>query len=198
VESVRQVEAQKFPGKKALSAAVARYAFKVMAYKDEYEVARLYTQTDFVKRVAEQFEGDYKLTFHLAPPVMSEVDPITGQAKKKVFGPWMMSAFKVLAKFKGLRGGALDIFGYSAERKMERQLIEDYAKTIDEIVRNVSVDNYDTTVDIASIPEHIRGFGHVKDAHFVEAKKRETELLAKFRNPNAAAQSKEIRIKVAA
>jgi indolepyruvate ferredoxin oxidoreductase len=198
VASVRRAEEQKFPGKKALSAAVARYAFKLMAYKDEYEVARLYTQTDFVKRVAEQFEGDYKLTFHLAPPIMSEVDPVTGQAKKKVFGPWMMSAFKVLAKFKGLRGGALDIFGYSAERKMERQLIADYVKTVDDLVRNVSAENYDTAVDIASIPEHIRGFGHVKHAHFADAKKREEELLKKFRNPHLAAQPKEIRIKAAA
>jgi indolepyruvate ferredoxin oxidoreductase len=170
----------------------------VMAYKDEYEVARLYTQTDFVKRVAEQFEGDYKLTFHLAPPIMSEVDPVTGQAKKKVFGPWIMSAFKVLAKFKGLRGGAFDIFGYSAERKMERQLIEDYVKTVDDLLRGITADNYDTAVDIASIPEHIRGFGHVKHAHFVEAKKREDELIKKFHNPNLAAQPKEIRIKVAA
>jgi indolepyruvate ferredoxin oxidoreductase len=196
VAHVQRIEGEKFPGKKALSAAVARYAFKVMAYKDEYEVARLYTNTDFVKRVAEQFEGDYKLTFHLAPPIMSEVDPTTGHAKKKVFGPWMMTAFKVLAKFKGLRGGALDIFGYTAERKMERQLVVDYAKTVEDLLRDVSTNSYDIAVDIASIPEHIRGFGHVKHAHFVEAKKREAELWEKFRNP--VAQTKEIRIKVAA
>ena len=126
VANVQAIEAEKFPGKKALSAAVARYAFKLMAYKDEYEVARLYADSDFKKRVADQFEGDYKLTFHLAPPLMNPSDPVTGEAKKSVFGPWMMMAFSVLSTFKGLRGSAFDIFGYSAERKMERQLIADY------------------------------------------------------------------------
>ncbi len=198
VTRVQKVEAEKFPAKKALTAAVARYAFKVMAYKDEYEVARLYTQTDFVKRIAEQFEGDYKLTFHLAPPIMSEVDAITGEAKKKTFGPWMMTAFALLAKFKGLRGTALDIFGRTAERKMERQLIVDYVATLDEILANLSAENYDVAVDIATVPEHIRGYGHVKEAHFKEAKKLEAELLAKFRNPVAGSAGKEIRIKVAA
>jgi indolepyruvate ferredoxin oxidoreductase len=193
---VQRVQSKELPGKKALTAAVARYAFKVMAYKDEYEVARLYTQTDFVKRVAEQFEGDYKLTFHLAPPIMGEVDAVTGEPKKRTFGPWMMTAFGLLAKLKGLRGGALDVFGYSAERKMERQLIADYEKTIGEVLSSLSADNYDTAVDIASIPEHIRGYGHIKHAHFVEAKKREAELLEKFRHP--ASGAKEIRIKAAA
>ena len=195
---VAKVRVAELPGKKALSAAVARYAFKVMAYKDEYEVARLYTQTDFVKRVAEQFEGDYKLVFHLAPPLMSETDALTGELKKKTFGPWMMTAFSLLAKFKGLRGSALDVFSYTAERKMERQLIADYAKTVDDVLANLSADNYDTAVDLASVPEHIRGFGHVKHQHFVEAKKREAELWEKFRHPRVGAASKEIRIKVAA
>jgi indolepyruvate ferredoxin oxidoreductase len=197
VAKVQRAEAEKFAGKKALSAAIARYYFKLMAYKDEYEVARLYSQSDFRKRIADQFEGDYKLTFHMAPPIMSEVDPNTGELKKRLFGPWMMTAFSVLAKFKGLRGGALDIFGYTAERKMERQLIADYESTVDALLAALSADNYDVAVDIASIPEFIRGFGHVKHEHFVEAKKREAELLEKFRNP-AAGASKEIRVKVAA
>ena len=196
VAAVQKVEADKFPGKKALSAAVARYAFKLMTYKDEYEVARLYSQTDFRKRIADQFEGDYKLTFNLAPPIMNKPDPATGKATKSVFGPWVMSLFSVLSRFKGLRGGPLDVFGYSAERKMERQLIADYEKTLQELLAKLTVDNYDVAVDIASIPEHIRGYGHVKHAHFVEAKKREWELLEKFRNPVAGA--KEIRIKAAA
>ena len=197
VAKVQTVEAEKFPGKKALSAAVARYAFKLMAYKDEYEVARLYADSDFRKRIADQFEGDYKLTFHLAPPMMNPPDPVTGEAKKSVFGPWMMTAFAVLAKFKGLRGTAFDIFGYSDERKMERQLIADYEKTLEELLAKVSADNYEVAVDIASIPEFIRGYGNVKHRHFVEAKKREGELLEKFRNP-AAGAAKEIRVKVAA
>ena len=199
VAKVQAVESEKFPSKKALTTAVARYAFKVMAYKDEYEVARLYTETDFVKRIAGQFEGDYKLVFHLAPPIMSAVDPITGELQKKQFGAWMLTAFGLLAKCKGLRqfgGGAFDIFGRTAERKMERQLIVDYFATIDEVLAKLSADNYDVAVDLASVPEHIRGFGHVKEAHFREAKKLAADLLGKFRHPVAGA--KEIRIKVAA
>jgi indolepyruvate ferredoxin oxidoreductase len=168
----------------------------VMAYKDEYEVARLYVDSTFKQKVAEQFEGDYKFTFHLAPPIMSDVDAATGQPSKKVFGPWMMTAFGVLAKFKGLRGGALDIFGYTAERKMERQLIADYEALVNMLITDTTEANYETAVDLASVPEHIRGFGHVKHAHYVEAKKRWDELLVSFRNP--AAGTKEIRVRVAA
>ncbi|MBL8511509.1 MAG: indolepyruvate ferredoxin oxidoreductase family protein, partial [Betaproteobacteria bacterium] len=192
VAKVQKIEAEKMPGKKALSAAVARYYFKLMAYKDEYEVARLYTDTGFAKRIADQFEGDYKLTFHLAPPIMGETDPATGQPIKRVFGPWMMMAFKVLAQFKGLRGTALDIFGYSEERKMERRLIADYEQRVSDLLAGLSAENYDTATDIASLPEHIRGFGHVKAAHMKEVAKRESELLAKFRNPTQG--GKEIRI----
>jgi indolepyruvate ferredoxin oxidoreductase len=197
VAKVQCLEAEKTPGKKALSVAVARYYFKLMAYKDEYEVARLYADSDFVQRIAQQFEGDYKLIFHMAPPIMSDLDAVTGEAKKKTFGPWMMRAFAILAKFKGLRGTTFDIFGYTAERKMERQLIADYEKTLDELMGKLSADNYDLAVDIASVPEFIRGFGHVKQQHFLEAKKRERELMAKFRNP-VPGVSAEIRIKVAA
>ncbi len=197
VSKVQKLEAEKFPARKALSAAVARYAFKLMAYKDEYEVARLYSQTDFVKRVADQFEGDYKLTFHLAPPIMNKPDPVTGEPKKSLFGPWMMTAFKLLAKLKGLRGTAFDIFGYTEERKTERQLITDYEKMLNELLSKLSADNYDVAVDIASIPEYIRGYGPVKHKHLIEAKKREAELLEKFRNP-LAGTTREIRVKVAA
>ena len=133
----------------------------------------------------------------MAPPIMSETDPATGELKKRMFGPWMMTAFSLLAKFKGLRGGVLDIFGYTEERKMERQLIADYESTVAALLASLSADNYDVAVDIASIPEFIRGFGHVKHQHLVEAKKREAELLERFRNPLAGA-SKEIRVKVAA
>ncbi len=196
VKRVSDVEATNFAGKKALSAAVARYYFKVLAYKDEYEVARLYSDMGFKQRVAEQFEGDYKLTFHLAPPIMSDVDAVTGEPKKKVFGSWMMMAFNVLAKFKGLRGTAFDIFGYTEERKMERQLVADYEALVSNLLANTNAANYDIAVDLASIPEHIRGFGHVKHAHYVEAKKRWDELLAKFHNPSSVV--KEIRIREAA
>lgn len=195
VARVQKFEADKFPGKKALTAAVARYAFKLMAYKDEYEVARLYTESDFVKRVQDQFEGDFKLTFHLAPPIFNKPDPVTGEPKKTVYGPWMFTAFKLLAKLRGLRGGALDIFGYSAERKMERQLIEEYFSRVDMLLAGMTAENYDTAVDLASLPEFIRGFGHVKEAHFKDVKSREAALLEQFKNPQAL---KRIPIKAAA
>jgi Pyruvate ferredoxin/flavodoxin oxidoreductase. len=197
VAKVQKFEAEKFPGRKALTAAVARYYFKLMAYKDEYEVARLYTEGDFLKRVNGQFEGNFKLTFHLAPPIMSKIDAATGEPRKKVFGPWMLSAFRVLARLRGLRGTAFDIFGYSAERKMERQLIADYENTISVLLSGLGADNYDAAVDIASIPEHIRGFGHVKQAHLKDARKREAELIEQFHDPQAQA-ARHIRIKAAA
>jgi indolepyruvate ferredoxin oxidoreductase len=200
VKRVSDFESANFSGKKSLAAAVARYYYKVLAYKDEYEVARLYTDKNFnggfAKKIADQFEGDYKITFHLAPPMVSEADANTGEPRKKVFGPWMMAAFNVLAKFKGLRGGALDIFSYTAERKMERQLIADYEKLIADLIVNTNAGNYDVAVDLASVPEHIRGFGHVKHAHYVDAKKRWDELLLKFKQP--ALGVKEIRIREAA
>src|SRR2546423_3204010 len=134
LDKVRTAETARLPGKSALTEAVARYYFKLLAIKDEYEVARLYTDGDFARRVAAQFEGNYKLNFHLAPPLSNKPDPVTGEAKKSVYGPWMMSAFRLLAKMKGLRGTAFDIFGRSAERRMERQLITDYEALIEELL----------------------------------------------------------------
>ncbi|RFF45486.1 indolepyruvate ferredoxin oxidoreductase family protein [Xanthomonas campestris] len=184
VERVRTHEAQRAPGSTALSAAVARYAFKLMAYKDEYEVARLYTRGDFQRRVQQQFEGDYQLRFHLAPPLFAKKDA-NGQPIKREYGPWMFSAFKLLARLKFLRGGKLDVFGYTAERRGERQLIADYLATVNTLLQRLDNDNVGLAAQIASIPEHIRGYGHVKDAHLHEAKARETALLAQWRNPKA-------------
>ncbi|MCC5089376.1 indolepyruvate ferredoxin oxidoreductase family protein [Xanthomonas campestris] len=184
VERVRTHEAQRAPGSTALSAAVARYAFKLMAYKDEYEVARLYTRGDFQRRVQQQFEGDYQLRFHLAPPLFAKKDA-NGQPIKREYGPWMFSAFKLLARLKFLRGGKVDVFGYTAERRGERQLIADYLATVDTLLQRLDNDNVGLAAQIASIPEHIRGYGHVKDAHLREAKAREAALLAQWRNPKA-------------
>ena len=108
-------------GGTALTEAAARALFKVMAYKDEYEVARLYSETDFRQRVAEQFEGPYELRFHLAPPLLADRDPATGHLKKRVYGKWMLTAFGLLAKLRGLRGTPFDIFGRTAERRAERR-----------------------------------------------------------------------------
>ena len=127
---MRDAEANKAPGSTDLTEAVARYAFKLMAYKDEYEVARLYTSGDFQRKLEQQYEGDYKLKFHLAPPLLAKKDA-QGRLIKQEFGAWVLTAFKLMAKLKFLRGGALDIFGYTAERRMERQLIGDYEQTVD-------------------------------------------------------------------
>jgi indolepyruvate ferredoxin oxidoreductase len=193
VARVRDAEAAKLPGSTALTEAVARYDFKLRAIKDEYEVARLYADTDFLQRVAAQFEGDYKLSFHLAPPLTNKPDPHTGRVKKSTYGPWMMSAFRVLAKLKGLRGTALDVFGKTAERRMERQLLADYEKNVDELVAGLNAGNHALAVAIASLPEHIRGYGHVKDGFVAEVREQEAKLLQQWRSPTipiAAAKEK--------
>ncbi|WP_313254933.1 indolepyruvate ferredoxin oxidoreductase family protein [Stenotrophomonas sp.] len=184
VDAVRSAEQQAVPGSTALTEAVSRYFFKLMAYKDEYEVARLYTSGDFIKRVQQQFEGDYQVRFHLAPPLFAKRDE-QGQLQKKEYGPWMFKAFGLLAKLKGLRGGRFDVFGYTEERRGERQLIADYEKTLQELLGGLDARRLALAVDIASIPEHIRGYGHVKEAHLHEAKAREAALLATWRNPKA-------------
>jgi indolepyruvate ferredoxin oxidoreductase len=188
VEKVRKVETGKVGGTK-LTEAVARYAFKLMAYKDEYEIARLYADRRFATKIERMFEGEYTLKFHLAPPLLNRPDPVTGIARKSEFGPWMMTGFRVLAKLKWLRGTAFDIFGRTEERRTERRLITEYETTVDELLRELSADNLKLAVQIASMPEDIRGFGHVKMRHLKKAKARETELLWKFRNPQASAKA---------
>jgi indolepyruvate ferredoxin oxidoreductase len=134
VGKVRDAESRAMPGITELAEAVARYYFKLLAIKDEYEVARLYAETDFAKRVAAQFEGDYKLNFHLAPPVFNKPDAVTGVPRKSTYGPWMMKAFGTLAKMRKYRGTALDVFGKTQERRRERALIGEYEKIVDEII----------------------------------------------------------------
>jgi indolepyruvate ferredoxin oxidoreductase len=183
VAQVRAAEGKAMPGITELGEAVARYYFKLLAIKDEYEVARLYAESDFTQRVAAQFEGDYKLTFHLAPPVLNKPDALTGVPKKSVYGPWMMKAFGVLAKLRRFRGTGLDFFGRTEERQAERALIGEYETVVAEIVAKLAPGNHATAVDLASVPEHIRGFGHVRRAHMATAKSRESVLLAQFRSP---------------
>jgi indolepyruvate ferredoxin oxidoreductase len=181
VARVRAAEASRLPGARALTEAVARYHFKLLAIKDEYEVARLYAETDFAQRVAAQFEGDYKFTFHLAPPLVSRVDAATGEAKKATYGPWMLKAFRVLAKLRRLRGTALDVFGRTAERKLERSLIGEYEALLGELVGQLAPHNHALAVELAQIPEHIRGYGHVRQRHVEAARAKQAELLAAFR-----------------
>ncbi len=183
VDRVRQVESQRTPGRTDLTEAVARNYIKVLAYKDEYEVARLYTDGAFLKQLRETFEGDYKLQFHLAPPMFAQMDENTGELKKKTYGPWMLKVFQGLAKLKRLRGTPFDPFGRTAERKMERQLIVDYEKNISELLSGLNWDNHDLAVQIAAIPEQIRGYGHIKEHAVSDAKANEAALLDRFRKP---------------
>ncbi|RRN78985.1 indolepyruvate ferredoxin oxidoreductase family protein [Pseudoxanthomonas sp. SGD-10] len=182
VEKVRAVEQERVPGSTALTEAVARYAFKLMAYKDEYEVARLYTGGHFQRRLQQQFEGDYRLHFHLAPPLLAKKDE-HGRLVKREYGPWVFTAFRWLAKLKFLRGTAFDPFGRTAERRKERQLVEDYFATIERLLPKLDAGNVGLAAQIASIPDQIRGYGHVKEAHLHAAKAREAELLRQWDDP---------------
>ena len=189
VERVRQIEAQAVAGATALTEAVARYLFKLMAYKDEYEVARLYTGEHFRRQIEQTFEpGNLRYEFHLAPPLLARPDPETGIPKKMSFGPWMMKAFGVLAKLKGLRGGPLDVFGYTHERRTERQLIAAYEAMLAEVLPRLSAGNHAVAIGLASIPERIRGYGHVKARHLEAAKTEEEALMDRFRNPEPPMQ----------
>jgi indolepyruvate ferredoxin oxidoreductase len=181
VDKVRRAESEKTPGESALSEAVARYLFKLMAYKDEYEVARLYTDTGFLQRVRTQFDGDLRFEFHLAPPLLAKIDPATGEPKKKSYGPSILYVFRLLTKFKFLRGTPLDPFGYSLERRTERQLIVDYRALIDMILAELTPANHATAVALASVPEKIRGYGPVKQRHFTAAKAEEAALREQFK-----------------
>jgi indolepyruvate ferredoxin oxidoreductase len=182
VARIQKAEMERTPGKTALSDAVARYFFKLMAYKDEYEVARLYTDGSFLKQLKAEFDGDVKLEFHLAPPLLGKKDA-QGNPAKTTFGPWMLKAFAVLAKMKALRGTRLDVFGYTEERRMERRLIAEYEGLIDYMAARLTADNHLLAVGLASIPEKIRGYGHVKERHLKAALAEREALMEKFNAP---------------
>ncbi len=169
-----------------LSQAVARYLFKLMAYKDEYEVARLHTDAAFTSKISEMFEGDFKIVHHLAPPTTAQKDE-KGQLKKKAYGPWMRKAMGVLAGMKGLRGTALDPFGRTEERKTERALIVEYRQCIETLLKDLSTDKLALAVEIASIPEEIRGYGHVKERNLAVARTKWQGLMQRWNAPAAAA-----------
>jgi indolepyruvate ferredoxin oxidoreductase len=182
VDKVKAAEAARAPGKCGLADAVARYLFKLMAYKDEYEVARLYTDGAFQKQVEAEFGGDnLRYEFHLAPPLFARRDKATGLPRKMHFGPWILPVFRLLAKFKGLRGTPLDPFGRTLERRTERKLIADYEAMLDEVVGSLTPENHAVAVGLAAIPEKIRGFGHVKQRHLAAAKADEAALFEQLR-----------------
>jgi len=196
VDRVRAVEGERIganPGFE-LTESVARNFFRLMAYKDEYEVARLHSDPAFVAGIAARFEGDWKLKFHLAPPLLARTDPKTGRPRKLAFGPWMMSGFRVLARLKFLRGTAFDPFGRTEERRAERALVASYENVVDEIMARLGPGNLGIAVELASVPEQIRGFGPVKQRHLHDARLRQAQLLAQLRGqpqpPSGASFSK--------
>jgi indolepyruvate ferredoxin oxidoreductase len=187
VAQVADIERKLAPGRSGLAEAVARSYHKLLAYKDEYEVARLYASPAFEKALGDQFESRRKLEFHLAPPLLARRDKATGEPRKMRFGAWMLPVFRLLAKGKALRGTAWDVFGYSAERKLERQMIADYEKLLDEIAQRLTPLTHAKAVALASVPLEIKGFGHVKERNYKTAKQREAALLNDLRNPSPTA-----------
>ena len=183
VDQAKIAERDKAPGLDGLVEAVALNFFRLMAYKDEYEVARLYTDGRFMEQVNQQFEGDFSLRLHMAPPLIARRDPDSGELQKREFGPWMLKVLPLLARLRGLRGTAWDIFGRTAERRMERQLIADYEATMAEVMAALNHDNFAMAVRIAEVPDRIRGFGHVKEKALALAKRAEAEMLELYRAP---------------
>ena len=182
VDKAQAVEVAKAPGKSGFAEAVARYLFKLMAYKDEYEVARLYTEPSFERQVRNELGGEQlRYHVHLAPPLFARKDKITGVPRKITFGPWMFQVFHLLAKLKFLRGTVFDPFGYTVERQTERALVRDYEALLDEIFAKLKPDNHHLAVGLAAIPDKIRGFGHIKQRNLKTAKADESALLEQFR-----------------
>jgi indolepyruvate ferredoxin oxidoreductase len=191
VERVRTVERERAPGSTGFAEAVARSYFKLLAYKDEYEVARLYADGRFEESLRRQFDGPYTLTFHLAPPLFAKRDPVTGHLRKREYGPWVMAAFRRLARLKGLRGTPLDVFGYTAERREERRLIRDYQATVGELIAGLDRENHRLAGEIAGLPLRIRGFGHVKEKSIGEFRARQKVLIQAFHHPLPAVEAAE-------
>ena len=185
VDRARAVEKEKVNSSK-LTEAVARYYAKLLAYKDEYEVARLHANGEFRKKIESMFEGNYKTFFYLAPPLLAKTDPVTGEPRKMRFGSWMLGVFKILHRMKFLRGTSLDPFGYTAERRTERALIREYEETVERLLAGLTPQNHALAVQIAAIPEEIRGFGHIKARNLAPARKKRDELLARYEAGPAA------------
>jgi indolepyruvate ferredoxin oxidoreductase len=167
VQRIQEAEAPL--GKTILTTTVARHLYKLMAYKDEYEVARLHTQSAFLDRIANSFEGDFKVHYHLAPPLLAKRNN-KGELLKQKFGPAVLTVFKLLAQLKGLRGTAFDVFGRTQERRTEQALIGEYMQHIEQAIQNLSPENHAHAVSVANVPETIKGFGHVKERNIKAAR----------------------------
>jgi indolepyruvate ferredoxin oxidoreductase len=185
VGQVRDAARDRGFGEELPRAVAINYA-KLLAYKDEYEVARLFTDGHFEQRLRDQFDGDFKISFNLAPPIFGGAKDALGRPKKRAFGAWMLPVFRTLAKMKGLRGSVLDVFGYSADRRLERDLIAGYEKDVATVLGLLSPATHDTAVELLSLPDRIRGYGPVKEKAVQDAKARYAQLAADLANPPAA------------
>jgi indolepyruvate ferredoxin oxidoreductase len=169
--------------KPRLALKVAQSLYKLMAYKDEYEVARLFTNGDFRKELNDKFDGDFTLQFHLAPPLLARRDPVTGIPRKMTLGPATEKVFKLLARGKFLRGTWLDVFSYTSERKMERQLIREYRAALLAMLDTLTKDNFDIALELADLPQTVKGFGHIKEANVRAYRGKLVALQAALRGP---------------
>ncbi|MBV8032508.1 MAG: indolepyruvate ferredoxin oxidoreductase family protein, partial [Betaproteobacteria bacterium] len=179
VDRVREAEKARTDSSK-LAESVARHYAKLLAYKDEYEVGRLHADPEFRKKIEGMFEGDYRVVYHLSPPLLSRTNPATGEPRKMRFGPWMLGVFKLLRSLRRLRGTALDPFGHTAERRTERALIAEYEATIEQLLGRLDAANHARAVEIASLPDEIRGFGHVKMKSIEAVCAKQAKLLETF------------------
>ncbi|WP_232059090.1 DUF6537 domain-containing protein [Kineobactrum salinum] len=170
----------------SVTVAAARNLYKLMAYKDEYEVARLYSDGEFLRKLEQQFEGDYQLRFNLAPPLLSKRDPHTGHLLKQEFGPWMLRAFSWLAPLRFLRGTALDIFGRTAERRQERADRDEYIELLERLAPTLATANYEVALELAQLPAKLRGFDHVKDRNREQLARRREHLLQQLHGDPAS------------
>jgi indolepyruvate ferredoxin oxidoreductase len=193
VQKALAAENAQTPGQSGFAEAVARGLFKLMTYKDEYEVARLYTDSRFAKNLARQFEGELKLEFSLAPPLFARRDPITGHQRKQTFGSWILTAFELLAALRRLRGTRFDIFGYTQERRAEREAIKDFIALIDEIAASLSPESHMIAVQLAALPLEIKGFGHIQARNRLAAKEKEVELRLKLHEYASDSRANNIR-----
>jgi indolepyruvate ferredoxin oxidoreductase len=179
---VYMAEARAMPGKNVFTRAVASSAFKLMAYKDEYEIARLYSSDEFLAKLGAQFSDMGSVSVWLAPPMISKIDPATGRPKKRKFGPWVFTAFKVLSRMKRLRGTPFDVFGYTRERRQERRLMEDFLSMVEALCDSLNAENYDVATELAGLPNDIRGYGPVKELAVEKYEGRRSELWNRFLN----------------
>jgi indolepyruvate ferredoxin oxidoreductase len=187
VAKVRKAETAVSPASSELTEAVAKNLFKLMAYKDEYEVARLYTDGSFAKKISEKFDGDFRLKFHLAPPIFGVRDKVTGHLRKQEYGGWTIHAFRLLARLKFLRSTSFDPFGRTAERRNERKLIEDYLAMIDQRIPAIKAEQIPLMAKLARLPETIRGYGHIKEENIAKAMAEKMRLEAELENSRFAA-----------